>query len=201
MKLTSKLSLFLVLAIGLFSCTMVKSPQSASFHKVKYNPHLKFANKTSKEKLPETVSSFEEESAEESNSNEKAKVKPIQRLGSDFQNLTASVSSILAKPKSVEQKKLETEVENANEPSRSKTEPIFNPDFKTDKKSNISTYLNSPMAAPVNDVPLGDILYVILVVLLILIVISLIADLAGGLVGALIAVLLILLILRLLGYV
>lgn len=201
MNMTSKLSLFLALAIGLFSCTMVKSPQSASFHKVKYNPHLKFANKTSKEKLPETVSSFKEESVEEPNSKEKAKVKPIQRLSSDFQNLTASVSSILAQPKSVEQIKLETEVENSNEPSKSKTEPIFNPDFKTDKKSNISTYLNSPMAAPVDDVPLGDILYIILVVLLILIVISLIADLAGGLVGALIAVLLILLILRLLGYV
>lgn len=200
MNMTSKLSLFLVLAIGLFSCTMVKSPQSASFHKVKYNPHLKFANKTSKEKLPETVSSFKEESAEESNSNEKAKVKPIQRLGSDFQNLTASVSSILAKPKSVEQKELETEVSKTNELSKSKTEPIFNSDFKIEKESNITSYLNSP--APVaSDEALGDILYIILVVLLILIVISLIAELAGGLVGALIAVLLILLILRLLGYV
>lgn len=200
MNFKTKLSIFLVLAIGLFSCTMVKSPQSADFHRVKYNPHLKFAKKANKEKLPETVSSFnaEKESEVVANKEEKS-IEPMNRTIS-YRNLTASVQAASAAPKTAEQKKLKEAVETVETKSKSKTEPIFNPYADVKERSNISSYLNSP--APVDsDHALGNILYIILVVLLILIVISLIADLAGGLVGALIAVLLILLILRLLGYI
>ncbi|MEX2380626.1 MAG: hypothetical protein WD530_07765 [Vicingaceae bacterium] len=199
MNFKTKLSLFLVLAIGLFSCTMVKSPQSADFHRVKYNPHLKFAKKADKEKLPETVSSFAKEESEKIASKDEKHIEPMDRTVS-YNSLTASVQAASAAPKTTEQKELKAEVEVVETKSKSKTEPIFNPYAEAMERSNISSYLNSP--APVaSDAALGDILYIILVVLLILIVISLIADLAGGLIGALIAVLLILLILRLLGYV
>lgn len=199
MKFKTKLSLFLVLAIGLFSCTMVKSPQSADFHRVKYNPHLKFAKKANKEKLPETVSSFDAEKESESIATKKEEraIVPMNRTVS-YKNLTASLKAASAAPKTAEQKELKAEVETVETKSKSKTEPIFNPYVEAKERSNISSYLNSPTPVA-SDTALGNILYIILVILLILIVLSLVADLGGGLIGALLAVLLILLILRLLG--
>jgi hypothetical protein len=199
MNFKTKLSLFLVLAIGLFSCTIVKSPQSANFHRVKYNSHLKFANKANKEKIPETVSSFEVEKKSNARENKESVVEPM-NSSINYKNLTASVNSAATAPKTAEQNELKAQVETVETKSKSKSEPIFNPNAEAKERSNITSYLNSP--APVDsDHALGDILYIILVVLLILIVLSLIAEVAGGLVGALIAILLILLILRILGLV
>lgn len=199
MKITTKLSLLLIMAVGLFSCTAIKNPQSANFQRVKYNSHIKFAKKSTKEKLPETVSSFDKEDNSEMEASSKGDYKPIRRINT-YKNLTASVNAASASPKKSSNEEFIKEVESVEHKSKNKTAPIFNANLLKDKESNISSYLNSP--APVaSEEALGDILYVILVVLLILIVISLIADLAGGLVGALIAVLLILFILRLLGYV
>lgn len=199
MNIKTKLSLFLILAIGLFSCTMVKSPQSADFHRVKYNSHLKFAKKANKEKLPETVSSFEAENKSNAQVYKESIVEPINR-SVNYKNLTASINTTAAVPKTIQQKELKAQVETVETKSERNSEPIFNPNAEAKERSNIASYLNSPVPVA-SDAALGDILYIILVVLLVLIVLSLIAELAGGLVGALIAVLLILLILRLLGIV
>jgi len=194
-----KLLSTVIIASVFASCSMVKSPQSANFNRVKYNAHLKLAKNESKEKLPETVKSFEEKTEIASNKAEKMeRMKPKKYTGP----LLASTN--LLSPKKAEPiKEKASQVSVSPNKKEKQTMGLFGNTTNMMRPNSIREYLNNPLpvAAASDELDLGNLLYIILVVILILIVIGLVADLAGGLVGALIAVLLILLILRLLGYI
>ena len=178
---------------------MVKSPQSANFNRVKYNAHLKLANNESKENLPETVKSFEEETKIASNRPEKMEqVQP-----KSYSTPLLASTNLLSPKKANPIREKVNQVEVAPNKKVSPSMGLFGQATSMMHPNSIREYLNNPlpMATAADQLDLGNLLYIILVVLLILIVIGLIADIAGGAVGALIAVLLILLILRLLGYI
>tara|TARA_R110002072_G_scaffold280790_1_gene443200 strand:- start:580 stop:1173 length:594 start_codon:yes stop_codon:yes gene_type:complete len=194
--LTKKISVIAILAIFLASCSMVKSPQSSNFQKVKYNAHLKKATNSSDKKLATTINSFDEVQEMESNSQKD--------LATTKQ--TAIKSPLLASVPLVTTKK---EVSKINSPSTDevvsnklkKKTTIFNEvtAFQPLKKANESIVsLNAAAAAEEGD-GIGGLLYLLLVIILVLIILGLISDIGGGAIGTLIAVLLILLILRLLG--
>lgn len=188
-----------IIASVFASCSMVKSPQSANFNRVKYNAHLKLAKNESKEKLPETVKSFEEET--EIASKKPEKMEQIQPK--KYSTPLLASTNLLAPKKAEPLKKQINEVEIAPNKKEKPSMGLFGQATNMMHPNSIREYLNNPlpMATAAEELDLGNLLYIILVVLLILIVIGLIADIAGGAVGALIAVLLILLILRLLGYI
>lgn len=192
MKKRVQFVVMLSMVFGLFSCSMVKQPQSANFQTVKYNSHLNLAKKHKTKKMEPTVESFEKTANIEKRST------PIETVARNhnFKNLlTASTSKQHAvKADELEVNQMEEQLKVDDE----KAHTIFNRAHRLNPSSAINDYLAKPMPVA-SDAPLGNILYVVLVVILILIVISLFADLAGGLIGALIAVLLILLVLRLLG--
>ena len=192
-----KLFASIIIASVFASCSMVKSPQSANFNRVKYNAHLKLAKKDTKEKLPETVKSFEEET--KLISSESSRLAQMQ-LKTFKTPLLASTNSL--DPKTADPIKVKAEQVTV-EPSK-KEKPLmglFGQATELMHPKTINEYLNKPLpiATVADDSDLGNLLYLILVIILVLIIIGIIADLAGGAVGALIAVLLILLILRLLG--
>lgn len=194
-----KLFSTVIIASVFASCSMVKSPQSANFNRVKYNAHLKLANNESKENLPETVKSFEEETKIASNRPEKMEqVQP-----KSYSTPLLASTNLLSPKKANPIREKVNQVEVAPNKKVSPSMGLFGQATNMMHPNSIREYLNNPlpMATAADQLDLGNLLYIILVVLLILIVIGLIADLAGGAVGALIAVLLILLILRLLGYV
>lgn len=194
-----KLFSTVIIASVFASCSMVKSPQSANFNRVKYNSHLKLAKNETKEKLPETVTSFEEETEIRSKKAKKMEHMQAKRYATP---LLASTNLLIPK-------KAKPINQNANQveivPNKKENQSLGLFGEATDlmHPKSVREYLNKPLStsAAVEDPALGNLLYIILVVILVLIVLGLIADLAGGLVGTLIAVLLILLLLRLLGIV
>jgi len=193
-----KLFSTVIIASVFASCSMVKSPQSANFNRVKYNAHLKLAKNESKDKLPETVKSFEEETSIATYKAERMEqIKPKK-----YSTPLLASTNLLTPKKASPIKQKASEVEIAPNKKEKPSIGLFGEASNMMHPNSIREYLNNPLpvAAAVDDPALGNLLYIILVVILILIVIGLVADLAGGLVGALIAVLLILLILRLLGY-
>ena len=177
---------FSLIAILFASCTLVKSPQTASFQRVKYNTHLKLAKTEKSDKLEKVKSEQIAEVNTEIDSKEMAYI-----VNKEF-----NIENELPKQKVLKKKDVEINTYQVAQNEEASLE------IKATPKSNSLQASTSVVLEPVassTTAGLGDILYVILVVLLILIVIGLIAELAGGLVGALIAILLILLILRLLG--
>ena len=195
-----KLFSTVIIASVFASCSMVKSPQSANFNRVKYNAHLKLAQKETKNKLPETATSFEEESKRPS-----LKAEKMKRMKPKRHSTSLLASTNLLTPKKVEPlKQSASQFEVASNKEEKQSIGLFGQATDLMHPKSIREYLNKPLptsAAAADDSALGNLLYIILVVLLVLIVIGLIADLAGGAVGALIAVLLILLLLRILGIV
>lgn len=192
-----KLFTSIIIASVFASCSMVKSPQSANFDRVKYNAHLNLAKKELKERLPETVKSFEQESAPTSSKSSNLERMELKKLNTPVVASTNSVSPKMASPI-----KVATDQVSIIEPSK-KEKPLmglFGQATELMHPKSINEYLNKPLPVAVdNDSALGNLLYLILVIILVLIIIGVISDLAGGAIGALIAVLLILLILRLLG--
>jgi len=193
-----RVSFFLFIAVLLTSCSMVKHSPSASFKKVKYNSHLKFAKKNSPAKIDEmaydqvqkgqenerfdsTLSEIPKSTYKfkEKNRSHLRKIRKVKRSAS---NLAALMSG-----------------KKAVEKSQHKNAQPFNPPVPnfTDRAVNHSLAPLEPIAVDDNDVL--DLIYIILLVLLVLIVVGFIIDLSGGLLGTLIAILLILLILHLLG--
>lgn len=191
-------SLLGVILIGLSSCTMVKNPKSSSFHRVKYNSHVKLANNSKLSSIDQTVSNFEVGSDQASRSTSRTNredIVPIQKRsfiinGKQFSGQIRE-KSVFNSPVVVSSEKQMIDAARGESILWNPIQGLIN------AKPKVT--LLSPAAEL--DEGLGDLLYIILVVLLVLIILSFIADLAGGLVGTLIAILLILLILHWLGYV
>lgn len=191
-----KLFFSIIITSVFASCSMVKSPQSANFDRVKYNAHLKLAKKELKERLPETVKSFEQESASTSSKSPKLERMELKKLNTPVMASTNSLSPQMASPIKVSTNQVSIESSKKEKPLMG----LFGQATELMHPKSIKEYLNKPLPVAVdNDSALGNLLYLILVVILVLIIIGIISDLAGGAIGALIAVLLILLILRLLG--
>jgi hypothetical protein len=190
MKFKPTLIVFSTLIFTLFSCSVVKNPSSANFNRVKYNSHLKFAKADKKEKLPNTIQSFNEKT--EVQEHNTAQLEKAAVNGFDYKSLVASSTK--------ERTALKAEKiidENINVEPRKPLSGLFSNESST-TESTINSYLNKPLAVD-SDLALGDVLYVLLVLLAILVIVSIIGEFAGGLIGLLIALLLILLLLRLLG--
>lgn len=195
MKKGSQLILILSIVFGLFSCSMVKNPESANFQRVKYNSHLNLAKHNTKKALEPTVESF----AEKTNLTEqKTTVKSSTNNKLNSQSLTASKEKSIA-PINEEVNEIRTINSKIESKKVAKPHTIFYP-LSENKLSDITSYLAEPLAlSNSSDHALGNLLYIILVILAVLIVISLLSEVGGGLIGTLIAILLILLLLRILG--
>ncbi|MAY82718.1 MAG: hypothetical protein CMP59_01155 [Flavobacteriales bacterium] len=188
--------LFILSAITFLSaCTMVKHSPSASFQKVKYNPHLKLAKKESESinrgdeiKLNKVAIDQQEEELAENTT----KTSTVHSQSIDAEKELASVRK---KATSVTAKQSEA---NSNISEEKAAKPSFNLSPRPEAPKAAVNNVLEPLAAASDDQIL-DLIYIILIILLVLIVVGLIIDLSGGLLGTLIAILLILLILHLMG--
>ena len=196
MKDLKQLLLLFSAILFLSACTMVKHSPSASFQKVKYNPHLKLAKKESESinrgdeiKLNKVaIDQQEEELAENA-----TKTSEVQSQSIDAEKESASirkkVTPVTAKHSDA----------NSNISEEKATKPInFNLSPQPEAPKATVHNVLEPLAAASDDQIL-DLIYIILIILLVLLVVGLIIDLSGGLLGTLIAIILILLILHWLG--
>jgi len=170
------LALFIASTL-LFSCSLVKNPNSSNFSRVKYNAHLKTAKNLKKETVVSTVSSFQLE--EELSETSKTKLAHTDNTTTKLEKLKRSDLSKLKSDSKVEPRI--NSIAKLNDLLKEKVEipvPSKVNYFQADKFDD-GWWNDDPEDWPWLEIALAFIGFLLVCILIILFV-----DLVGGLIGS-----------------